>query len=198
MNLEIWKQLEDAVANCRKCSLWKTRSNPVVGGGSKDAKVMFIGEAPGYWEDVKGRPFVGRAGRVLDELLESINLSREEVYITNILKCRPPNNRNPLQSEIEACTPYLDRQIELMNPEIIATLGNFALSYISEKFGLDLENVGGVHGKVFKIKTLFGDITIIPLYHPAAAVYNPALKEVLLRDIRAIRAASDGNGAVKV
>ena len=138
MNLEIWKQLEDAVANCRKCSLWKTRSNPVVGGGSKDAKVMFIGEAPGYWEDVKGRPFVGRAGRVLDELLESINLSREEVYITNILKCRPPNNRNPLQSEIEACTPYLDRQIELMNPEIIATLGNFALSYISEKFGLDL------------------------------------------------------------
>ena len=198
MNLEIWKQLEDAVANCRKCSLWKTRSNPVVGGGSKDAKVMFIGEAPGYWEDVKGRPFVGRAGRVLDELLESINLSREEVYITNILKCRPPNNRNPLQSEIEACTPYLDRQIELMNPEIIATLGNFALSYISEKFGLDLENVGGVHGKVFKIKTLFGDITIIPLYHPAAAVYNPALKEVLLRDIRAIKAASDGNGTVKV
>ncbi|MCD6468950.1 MAG: uracil-DNA glycosylase [Thermoplasmata archaeon] len=198
MNLEIWKQLEDAVANCRKCSLWKTRSNPVVGGGSKDAKVMFIGEAPGYWEDVKGRPFVGRAGRVLDELLESINLSREEVYITNILKCRPPNNRNPLQSEIEACTPYLDRQIELMNPEIIATLGNFALSYISEKFGLDLENVGGVHGKVFKIKTLFGDITIIPLYHPAAAVYNPALKEVLLRDIRAIKAASDGNCTVKV
>ena len=198
MNLEIWKQLEDAVANCRKCSLWKTRSKPVVGCGSKDAKVMFIGEAPGYWEDVKGRPFVGRAGRVLDELLESINLSREEVYITNILKCRPPNNRNPLQSEIEACTPYLDRQIELMNPEIIATLGNFALSYISEKFGLDLENVGSVHGKVFKIKTLFGDITIIPLYHPAAAVYNPALKEVLLRDIRAIRAASDGNGAVKV
>jgi len=182
-----WKELENKIKNCKKCSLWKNRNNPVVGEGRKDARIMFIGEAPGYWEDIKGRPFVGKAGKVLDELLDSINLKREEIYITNILKCRPPNNRNPLQEEIDFCTPYLDRQIELINPEIIATLGNFALAYISHKFGLEKKNIGTMHGKMFKIKTLFGDICIVPLYHPAAAVYNPQMKDILLEDMKSVK-----------
>lgn len=188
-----WSILEQQIGDCRRCNLWKTRNNPVVGDGSTDARAMFIGEAPGYWEDVKGKPFVGKAGKILDELLNSIDLKREEVYITNILKCRPPNNRNPLQSEIDACTPYLDKQIEIVNPEVIATLGNFALSYISGKFGLKADNVGRVHGRVFKIKTLLGNLFIIPLYHPAAAVYNPALKKALLEDIKTIRTMFDEN-----
>ncbi|RLI64008.1 MAG: uracil-DNA glycosylase [Candidatus Asgardarchaeum californiense] len=182
-----WRQLEKEIANCRKCDLWKTRKNPVIGEGSKDARIMFIGEAPGYWEDIKGRPFVGKAGKIFDELLQSIDLRREEVYIANVLKCRPPNNRNPFQNEIDACTPYLDQQIELIHPRIIATLGNFALSYISKKFGLKQENIGQSHGKIFKIKTLFGDLIIIPLYHPAAAVYNPLLKKTLLEDIAVVK-----------
>jgi len=185
-NIE-WQELEKSISNCKKCNLWKNRNNPVVGEGRKDARIMFVGEAPGYWEDIKGRPFVGKAGKVLDELLDSINLKREEVYITNILKCRPPNNRNPLQEEIDFCTPYLDRQIELINPEIIATLGNFALAYISHKFGLEKKNIGIMHGKMFKIKTLFGDICIVPLYHPAAAVYNPQMKDILLQDMKSVK-----------
>ena len=191
MDEKEWEQLEQEIVNCRKCSLWKTRNNPVMGEGSRDARIMFIGEAPGYWEDVKGKPFVGKAGALLDELLGSINLRRNEVYIANILKCRPPGNRNPLQNEIKACTPYLDRQIELIHPIVIATLGNFALSYIFEKFGLKQESVGRVHGELFPVKTLFGDLTIIPLYHPAAAVYNPALKETLLKDITAVKRVFD-------
>ena len=183
MNEKEWGLLEKEIINCKKCDLWKTRNNPVIGEGSKNAHVLFIGEAPGYWEDVKGHPFVGKAGKIFDELLESIGLRRDEVYIANVLKCRPPSNRNPSQEEVDACIPYLDRQIEMIHPRIIATLGNFALSYISKKFGLKQENIGRIHGKTFKIKTLFGDLIIIPLYHPAAAVYNPLLKNTLLEDI---------------
>jgi DNA polymerase len=180
------KQLEQDVRNCRKCELWKARKNPVVGEGSIDACVMFIGEAPGYNEDVQGKPFVGKAGKLFDELLSSIGLQRKEVYVTNILKCRPPNNRNPLKSEIKKCTSYLEKQIMIIQPSVIVTLGNFALSYIFRKFGLKAERVGNVHGSIFRIKNLQFDLTIIPLYHPAAAVYNPELKKVLIKDFRSI------------
>ena len=180
------KQLEQGITNCRKCELWKTRKNPVVGNGSLNAGVMFIGEAPGYHEDMQGIPFVGRAGKVFEELLQSIELTREEVYVCNILKCRPPDNRNPFDSEIKACTPYLDRQITAIKPKVIGTLGNFATSYILEKFGLQSEKIGNIHGKIFHIKNLLFDARIIPLYHPAAATYNPNMKSVLMDDFKSI------------
>ena len=175
------------VINCRKCSLWKTRNHPVVGDGSLDAKIMFIGEAPGRNEDLQGKPFVGKAGKILDELLESINLKREDVYIGNILKCRPPNNRNPMKSEIETCTGYLDRQLEIIQPKVICPLGNFACSFIFEKFGLKTEKISGLHGRIFQTNTLFGKITIIPLFHPAVATYNPNTKTVLLEDFQIVK-----------
>ncbi len=180
------QQVKQDVVNCRKCELCKTRKNPVVGNGSFNASVMFIGEAPGYHEDIQGVPFVGRAGKVFDELLHSIGLQREEVYVCNILKCRPPDNRNPLDLEIKACTPYLDRQITAIKPKVISTLGNFATSYVLEKFGLQSEKIGKIHGKIFHIKNLIFDAKIIPLYHPAAATYNPNMKTVLMDDFKTI------------
>jgi DNA polymerase len=182
-----WEELEEKIKNCRKCELWKSRNNPVVGEGTITTRLMFIGEAPGYWEDMKCRPFVGRAGEMLDELLDALNLGREEIYITNVLKCRPPNNRDPLPTEIDACIPYLDRQIELINPRVVVTLGRFALSYASKKFGIEAKKIGEVHGKIFRAETVFGTLFVIPFYHPASAVYNPRLKNTLLQDVLAIK-----------
>ena len=178
------RQIRQDVVECRKCELWKTRKNPVVGNGALDAKIMLIGEAPGYHEDVQGIPFVGRAGKVLDELLQSIGLRREDIYVANLLKCRPPENRDPFNSEITACTSYLDKQIIAIKPMVIGTLGNFASSYVLEKFGFKAETIGKIHGKIFHIKNLFFESKIIPLYHPAAAVYNPNMKTVLMEDFK--------------
>ena len=179
-------QIENSIRNCKKCELWKTRKNVVIGEGVSNAQVMFIGEAPGYHEDVQGRPFVGKAGKLLDELLFSIGLKREEVYIANILKCRPPENRNPSNSEIAACTPYLDKQIQLIKPKVIGTLGNFATSYVLEQFGFQAESIGKIHGKTFSVKNLLFEAKIIPLYHPAAAIYNSNMKPVLMEDFKLI------------
>jgi len=176
------EKIEEEVKNCRRCELWKTRNNPVVGEGNNG--IVFIGEAPGYNEDQIGRPFVGKAGKVLDELLTSIGLKREDVYITNILKCRPPGNRGPLTEEIEACSPYLDRQLAILRPKLIVPLGNFALSYIFRKFGLKEEKISKVHGQVFTLTTLTGTVKIVPLYHPAVATYDPGKKSLLLEDFK--------------
>lgn len=175
---------------CQHCALWRTRTNAVVGEGALSARLMFIGEAPGYSEDQQGRPFVGKAGKVLEELLASIGLHRSEVYIANVLKCRPPGNRDPLPAELETCTPFLDAQLELVQPEVIATLGNFSLTYIFEKFGLHAkkEKISKIHGKVFTVRTITGVRTIVPLYHPAVAVYNPGMKQPLLEDFQVLRA----------
>ncbi len=186
------KQIEQDVTNCRRCGLWKTRNNPVAGEGAVTAKVMFIGEAPGYNEDMQGRPFVGKAGKILDELLHSVGFERKEIYIANILKCRPPKNRDPLGDEIKACTSYLDKQIMAIEPKVIVTLGNFASSYVLEKFGFQAEKIGKIHGKIFHIKNLLFDARIIPLYHPAAAVYNPNMKDVLMKDFKSITKALKG------
>jgi uracil-DNA glycosylase family 4 len=177
-------RLEEEIKECQRCELWKTRTNPVAGEGSLTAKVLFVGEAPGYYEDLKGRPFVGKAGKILDELLGSVGLERSEVYIANVLKCRPPGNRNPATVEIRACTPYLDAQMEIIKPTVIATLGNFSLSYIFDKFGLKADKISKIHGKVFKISTIAGIKKIVPLYHPAVATYNPGMKEVLVDDFK--------------
>jgi len=161
----------------------------VVGEGSLSARLIFIGEAPGYSEDQQGRPFVGKAGKVLDELLASIGLHRSEVYIANVLKCRPPGNRDPLPAEIEACTPYLDAQLDLIQPQVIATLGNFSLTYIFEKFGLHAkkDKISKIHGKVCTVSSITGVTMIVPLYHPAVATYNPGMKQILLEDFQLLR-----------
>jgi len=184
---EDMKRIANAVEDCRDCALWKTRHNAVVGSGSADATILFVGEAPGYHEDQQGIPFVGKAGKILDELLASIGLQRDEVYIANILKCRPPQNRNPLKSEIEACTGHLNNQIEFIQPKVIIPLGNFATSYLFEKFGLPYDKISKIHGKIFRINTVFDKITIIPSYHPAVATYNPRTKQTLLEDFKIIK-----------
>ena len=182
-NLE---DIKKEVLNCKKCQLYKNRTNPVFGEGNPKAKIMFVGEAPGFNEDRKGRPFCGAAGRVLDELLDSIAIKRKEVFITNILKCRPPNNREPKIEEIRACTPYLERQIKIIRPKVICTLGNYSTAYIFEKYGLKdrLQGISKIHGKVFEARNLFESVKIIPLYHPAVATYNPNMKEILKKDFK--------------
>jgi len=179
------KTIEAEVNACRKCSLWKTRKNPVAGEGNLQATVMFIGEAPGYWEDVRGRPFVGAAGKFLDEMLSRIGLSRSEVYIANILKCRPPENRDPLPVEVKACTPFLDRQIQIIEPRLIMTLGRHSTSYILLKAGFeDVEGITELRGKVYKADVLGLRVSVIPTYHPAAALYSAKYKGGLEGDFR--------------
>ncbi len=186
------EKLEQEIMACTKCSLHKTRKNVVVGAGSLDTGVMFIGEAPGFNEDMKGEPFVGRAGGVLDRLLKSVGLERKDIYIANILKCRPPGNRNPTGEEIRACTPYLDEQISIIRPRVLATLGSFPMSYVFGKFGLKEDKIGMVHGKVFSISNLAGIRKIVPLYHPAVATYNPGRMAMLLDDFKVIGELLEG------
>ncbi len=182
------EEIKKEVLNCKKCSLYKTRTYPVVGGGSHQAKILFCGEAPGFNEDRTGRPFCGAAGKILDELLESVDLKREEVYISNLLKCRPVTpdfkNRAPNLNEIQACTPYLERQIDIIKPKVICTLGNYSTAFIFEKYGSknQIQGISKIHGRVFEVKNLFNSIIIIPLYHPAVATYNQNMKETLKKD----------------
>jgi uracil-DNA glycosylase len=180
-------KLRAQIAACTRCHLHETRTHTVPGEGSLEASIMFIGEAPGQKEDELGQPFVGRAGAVLDKLLASIGLKREDIYICNILKCRPPENRNPLPEEISACIGSLDLQIKLIDPAVIATLGKFATTYIFEKFQLPANNISAVAGKVFKVESAFGPKTIIPLFHPAVATYDGSKIERLLSDFKKLK-----------
>ena len=182
-------QLVAEVQRCRRCSLWKTRTNVVVGEGSLNAEVMFVGEAPGLHEDRQGRPFVGAAGKLLTELIETIlGLQRADVYIANVLKCRPPGNRDPRPEEIRACTPFLDRQIQIIQPRIIVTLGRFSSIYLLEKAGVKVSSISRVRGKLFTNLKLLGlTLSILPTYHPAAALYKPPLRGALEADFRAVR-----------
>ena len=180
------KEIKDEVLICQKCSLYKTRIYPVIGQGNHQAKIMLIGEAPGAQEAKTGRPFCGQAGKILDELLEAVEIKRKEIYITNILKDRPPANRDPQKEEIEACTPYLERQIEIIKPKIICPLGNYATTYLLEKYELKdkIQGISKIHGQVFEARANFGLIKIIPLYHPAVVVYNQNMKETLKKDFK--------------
>jgi len=171
------------IAACTKCDLYKGRENTVPGEGPIDAKIMFVGEGPGQNEDEQGRPFVGAAGKLLTDLLASIGLSRSDVFITNIVKCRPPNNRAPKKAEIEACNTYLIDQIRLINPQIICALGTPAIvTLLGEEY-----SATKVHGK----PTSKNSLTILPMYHPAAALYDGSLKEVLASDFRTLRQLLD-------
>ena len=175
--------LAEEIKNCKRCGLWKTRKNPVPGKGGFRKKIMLVGEAPGYWEDEKGEPFVGRAGKLLDELLKKGGLSRDDVFITNVLKCRPPNNRDPKPEEIEACKVWLEKQLEILRPKIIITLGRFSWKWFCQRFGLKYIPLSQVHGMVFRVN----DIVLIPMYHPALGLYNPQKKEEMMKDWEKVR-----------
>jgi len=180
-----WQKLKAEILNCQRCPLYKTRIHPVVGEGNLQARIMLIGEAPGANEDKTGRPFCGAAGKILDELLAFVDIKRKDIYIANILKCRPPGNRPPQTLEIKACTPFLERQIEMIKPEIISPLGNFAARFIFQKFGLEdkILGISKIHGQVFEGGDLFHQVKIVPLYHPAVAVYNIRMLPVLKDDM---------------
>jgi DNA polymerase len=168
----------DEVAGCVRCPLSKGRTQVVVGNGDPDADLMFVGEAPGYHEDRQGLPFVGQAGKLLDRLLGGIGLSRDRVFVANVLKCRPPGNRDPLPVEIQACEGHLHRQISLIRPRVIATLGNFATKLLSGR----PDGISRVHGNELPIQV--GDLPVLlyPLFHPAAALYTPAMMATLEAD----------------
>ena len=185
------EQLAAEIRSCQKCPLGRLRTHAVPGEGSADAEIMFIGEAPGYYEDRQGRPFVGASGRLLEKLLADIGLTREDVFITNVVKCRPPANRDPLPTEIETCVPWLHRQIELIDPLLIITLGRFSMA----QFFPPSARITRVHGKPLMQE----DRAVIPMFHPAAALRNPnwmqdmeadfAQIPALLEEVRASRAA---------
>jgi DNA polymerase len=187
------KQIKDEVLVLESSPLYAERIKngvfPVIGEGSHFAKIMFVGEAPGRNEAKSGRPFFGAAGKILNELLESVGVKREDVYITNIVKDRPPQNRDPLPEEIESYGPFLDRQIAIIQPKVIATLGRYSMIYIMQKFGLaeKLEPISAAHGKYYEAEAAYGKVTIIPLYHPAAAIYNQLLKGTLKKDFEIIK-----------
>lgn len=172
--------LRDAVSVCTRCALASTRTQVVFGSGSPTARLMFVGEAPGFHEDKQGVPFVGAAGTLLGKLLEGIGLSRADVFICNVLKCRPPDNRDPRPEEIEACESHLFRQIELIAPLVVATLGNFATKLLSGR----PDGITRVHGREQDVVLGGRRIVLYPLYHPAAALYTPRMIEVLEADFR--------------
>jgi len=174
------QKLRDQISICTRCHLHETRTNTVPGEGNVDADIMFIGEAPGKSEDLKGKPFVGRAGDVFEKLLNSIGLTRDQIYLCNILKCRPPENRNPQASEINACVGSLDIQIKIVNPKVIGTLGNFSTQYIFEKFNIPPAKISSVAGTIIDVDTPFGPKKIIPLFHPAVATYNIHKTDLLM------------------
>ena len=173
--------LREEVERCSSCVLAETRTKAVFGEGDPGADLMFVGEAPGYHEDQQGRPFVGQAGKLLEQLLASIGLTREQVYIANVLKSRPPNNRDPRPEEIDACRPYLYRQIEIIRPKVICTLGNFATKLLTG----DPRGITQVHGRPQVTEIAGHELYLFPIFHPAAALYTPAnlatLKEDFLR-----------------
>ncbi len=187
------KKIRDELIAFHDSPLYKYRTTneyyPVIGEGNHNAKIMFIGEAPGENEAKTARPFCGAAGRILDELLASIDLKREDVYITNILKDRPPGNRDPLPDEIEVYTPFLIRQINIIQPRVIATLGRFSMKFIMELCHLEKESampISSTHGKTFIGKCDYGDVSVIPLYHPAVVLYKATMKDQLIEDFKAL------------
>jgi len=170
---EILKQIAQQSAVCTRCDLQYSRKKSVSGAGNPQAEIMFIGEGPGFHENVQGLPFVGAAGLFLDELLADAGLKREEVFITNVVKCRPPGNRDPQVEELDACKPYLERQIAAINPDVIVTLGRYSMGHF-----INNGKISGIHGKPF----WSGGRMVVPMYHPAAALHQPSLREVVKQD----------------
>ena len=178
------REYSELVATCSKCALAQGRTQVVFGSGSPDAELMFVGEAPGFHEDQQGIPFVGQAGKLLDKLLAGIGMTRRDAFVANVLKCRPPGNRDPLPEEIAACEPHLFRQIELIQPKLVATLGNFATKLLSGR----PTGITRVHGHPQEVSLGTHTVTLYPIYHPAAALYTPSMLQVLEEDFARIPA----------
>ncbi len=179
-----WARLESEILNCTRCRLHTSRRKAVPGEGNVSSQVVFIGEAPGEKEDEAGRPFVGPAGKLLTELIELIGFKREDFYITNVIKCRPPGNREPQDDEIEACLPYLIRQLQLIKPKLIVALGRHAGRTLFRLTGLKWTSITASHGHVFHGKIAGLSVKVVPTYHPASALYNPSLKKTLEEDFK--------------
>lgn len=179
---ELLKAVYEQARACVRCQLHETRTQVVFGSGNADADLMFVGEAPGANEDRLGLPFVGQAGKLLDRLLGEIGLERSDVFVANVLKCRPPGNRDPQPNEIEACRDYLDRQVELIEPRLICTLGNFATKLLRG----DTTGITRLHGQVQEQTVGTRRVRLFPLYHPAAALYTPSTLEALRADFHRI------------
>lgn len=171
------EEISELIIDCRNCKLSTTRTHAVPGIGSKKAKIIFIGEAPGKKEDERGEPFIGAAGKYLNQLLEIAGLERKNVFITNIVKCRPPKNRDPLLHEIEACSQYLTDQISVINPMVLVTLGNYSL-----KHWLPNESISNIHGNLVELNNL----SLFPMYHPAAALYRGNLRQIIEDDYKTL------------
>ncbi len=173
------RDLAEQIAVCPNCALSKTRTHAVAGEGNPNADIVFIGEGPGFYEDQQARPFVGPAGKFLDELLASIGLQREDVYICNVIKCRAPNNRDPLPGEIGACKPWLDQQLEILKPRVIVTLGRFSMNRYFPG-----QSIGRIHGQPRRID----DVMVVPMYHPAAALHQASLRRTIEEDFKKLPA----------
>lgn len=171
--------ISENVLACKKCTLGYKRTNAVPGSGNPRSRILFVGEAPGRYEDEQGVPFVGRAGRLLDSLLESIDLNRSEVFITNMLKCRPPSNRDPLPDELKACGPYLNKQIEIINPRIIVTLGRYSFAWFFPNIP-----IGDARGKPISLEN---GTVVYPTYHPAAALRNGKIRQKTEQDFQKLQ-----------
>ncbi len=189
---QLQKMYDDIVA-LKKSPLYKYRTKnkyvPVIGEGSADASILFVGEAPGKNEAITGKPFCGAAGKILGEMLAGVGITRAEVYITSVVKDRPPENRDPTPAEIRAYSPFLDQQINLIQPKVIATLGRYAFIYIMEKFGLasSIEPISAAHGKTFTAATSYGIVTIVALYHPSVASYRRSMLPMMKEDFKVLK-----------
>jgi DNA polymerase len=187
------KEITTSVKNLKASPLYDYRQendySPVIGEGNLDAKIMFIGEAPGKQEAESGRPFVGAAGRILDELLDSIGLDREDVYITNVVKDRPPDNRDPHVKEIKLYKPFLIQQIDIIQPQVIVTLGRFAMNFILEEFDMDEQGqkISELHGQTLQTNASYGTVSVLPLYHPAVTFYGQDRKKDLEADFQKLK-----------
>lgn len=177
-------KLSKEIDQCKRCPLYKTRKNAVAGEGNLHSRILIIGEAPGKTEDEEKKPFAGRSGKILDMVLKSIDLSREDVYITNIVKCKPFPRNFPSPLSISQCSPFLKRQIDLIKPQIILTLGGVATKELCKLSDLPFSKISSVHGKLLKKRTLSGFTRLLPLYHPAAALRNPKILASLKRDLK--------------
>ena len=174
------------IFNCHKCNLWRSRTQVVVGRGSVNPKILFIGEAPGATEDKQGIPFCGKSGQVLEELIEKANIKPIDYHITNLVKCRPPKNRNPKPDEIKACSPYLEKEIRIFSPKIIVPLGRFSSEYIYKKYDIPFSTISKEQGKIQSLNRGSNPKYVMASFHPAAALYTPANKKKILLGFRKI------------
>lgn len=181
------KKLAIEIQNCKLCELHLTRLNPVIGEGNINTSLVLIGEAPGKKEDENGIPFVGSAGKLLNKMLEQTGFKRIDFYITNVVKCRPPNNRRPSSHELKNCIQHLEKQLQIIKPKIVVPLGNIASRLLMDFFELEKANIGSIHGKKFSVEASWGTMNIFPLYHPAGLLYNRRLEKLMVEDLKTLK-----------